>query len=270
MEDQHVNVERMLKDRLGNRVPGWAVRLARHILHEDWLNQCIDRGFTGIDFAEDTSRNYMNVKIQVEGLENIDKNGRYTIVANHSQGGNDSLALLYVFGRYFGNVHIMANELLMELKPLRSCFVAVDKMRVTQDANYRSLSLQTDAIFSGDAPMILYPAGRVSRKHKGVIKDVPWRKTFISKSVQFQRDIIPVHFYGRNSWRFYFLDWLGSITGINKKVPLGTLLLVDELTRAQNKTFRMVVGRPIPWQTFDHTRKPAEWAAWVQEQVYAL
>ena len=164
----------------------------------------------------------------------------------------------------------MANELLMELKPLRSCFVAVDKMHVTQDANYRSLSLQTDAIFGSSAQMILYPAGRVSRRKKGKIQDVEWRKTFISKSVQFHRDVIPVHFYGRNSWRFYFLDWLGSITGLNKKLPLSTLLLVDELTRAQNKTYRMVIGKPIPWQTFDNSRRPAEWAAWVREKVYQL
>ena len=271
MEDKYVSVERLLRDRLGNKVPGWAIWLARHILHEKWLNKCIDRGYTGIDFAEDTSKNYLNVKVKVEGLENLDPNGRYTIVANHSQGGNDSLALLYVFGRHLnGDVRIMANELLMELKPLRSCFVAVDKMRVTKDASYRSLSQQTDAIFNSDASMILYPAGRVSRRKHGKIQDVEWHKTFVTKSVQFQRDVVPVHFYGRNTWRFYFLDWLGSVTGINKKVPLSTLVLVDELKRTKNKSYRMVIGKPIPWTVFDNSRRPAEWAAWVKELVYSL
>ena len=48
------------------------------------------------------------------------------------------------------------------------------------------------------------------------------------------------------------------------------LYLADETFKNRHKTFSLHIGKPIPWQTFDRSRKPAEWAAWVQEQVYQL
>jgi len=66
------------------------------------------------------------------------------------------------------------------------------------------------------------------------------------------------------------VDWIGKITGVNKKFPLAMALLVDEMYRAQGKTYRVVIGDPIPWQTFDGSRKPAEWAAWIKERVENL
>ena len=36
------------------------------------------------------------------------------------------------------------------------------------------------------------------------------------------------------------------------------------------KTFRLVFGKPIPWQTFDNRHTPKEWAALMREYVYEL
>jgi hypothetical protein len=79
-----------------------------------------------------------------------------------------------------------------------------------------------------------------------------------------------MHFYGKNSWRFYFWDWVGNVTGVNKKFPLAMAFLVDEMYRAQGKTYRVVIGKPIPWQTFDDSKKPIEWAAWMKDYVEKL
>ena len=48
------------------------------------------------------------------------------------------------------------------------------------------------------------------------------------------------------------------------------LFLVDEMYKNAHKTFRVAIGKPIPWQTFDKSRTPSEWAQWVQDIVYAL
>ena len=88
--------------------------------------------------------------------------------------------------------------------------------------------------------------------------------------MQYHRDVVPVRFFGENSKRFYRVDKIADLLGINKKFPLAMILLPDELYRGQGKTFRIVVGDPIPWQTFDDSRKPIEWAAWVREKVYQL
>ena len=48
------------------------------------------------------------------------------------------------------------------------------------------------------------------------------------------------------------------------------LYLVDEMMKNRHKTFTITIGKPIPWQTFDKTRKPVEWAEYVQNIVYNL
>jgi hypothetical protein len=48
------------------------------------------------------------------------------------------------------------------------------------------------------------------------------------------------------------------------------LYLVDEMYKNQHKTFKVTIGKPIPWETFDKTKKPVEWAQFVKEQVYKL
>ena len=200
-------------------------------------------------------------------MEQLDKSGRYTIASNHPLGGIDAMSLISVFGNYFGgDLKFQVNDFLMYLKGLSSTFVPVNKT----GRQSRALATGTDAIFSADGQLGVFPAGKCSRKIDGIVQDGPWAKSFIQKSVQFHRDIVPVHYYGQNSPRFYRVDRLAEILGLNKKFPLAMILLPDELYRGQGKTFRIVVGAPIPWQTFDNSRTPREWAAWVREQAYNL
>ena len=101
-----------------------------------------------------------------------------------------------------------------------------------------------------------------------MIKDLVWKKTFISKSVETQRDVIPVHFEGRNSDFFYNLANLCKFLGI--KFNIAMLYLADEMFKNRHKTFKVTIGKPIPWQTFDKSRSATEWADYVRELVYKL
>ena len=48
------------------------------------------------------------------------------------------------------------------------------------------------------------------------------------------------------------------------------VLLVDEMYRARGKTYRVVIGDPIPWQTFDGSKRPVQWAQWMKALVENL
>ena len=115
---------------------------------------------------------------------------------------------------------------------------------------------------------MMNPAGLCSRQQDdGQIRDIAWHKFFIKKSIQYKRDVVPVHFLGENSPRFY------RVARFCKKWHLPNLakpLLPDEMYRSQGKTYAVRIGKPIPWQTFDKTRTPDEWAQWVKDQVYSL
>ena len=46
--------------------------------------------------------------------------------------------------------------------------------------------------------------------------------------------------------------------------------LVDEMYKNVGKKFKISFGKPIPWQTFDKSKTPIEWANFVQNKVYEL
>mgnify|MGYP002622095695 CR=1 FL=1 len=260
-----ISVEEILKSKFGPKVPGFLVRITRRLLHEDFVNEVLRTDKRGIEFT-DRVMEKCRTSLTVEGLDNVPKDGYYTIASNHPLGGNDALLLLNMVGHYFdGNVKTMVNDFLMALKPLSDLFVPVNKVGGSQA---RNLSAMTEALFSSPSQVLIFPAGKCSRRINGKIQDIPWTKTFITKSAANHRDIVPVHFYGRNSWRFYALDAIGKL--LKLKFPLAMILLVDEMYRAMGRSYRVVVGKPIPWQTFDRSRTPLEWAAYVRDTMYAL
>ena len=152
----------------------------------------------------------------------------------------------------------------MNLKGLAPLFIPIIKT----GSQAKDFPLMVDAGFNSDGHSSMVPAGLCSRRHNGVIRDLEWKKTFIVKSVQHQRDIVPIHFEGRNSDFFYNLANVCKALGI--KFNIAMLYLADEMFKNRHKTFRVTIGKPIPWQTFDKSRTPAQWAAYVKESVYKL
>jgi putative hemolysin len=98
--------------------------------------------------------------------------------------------------------------------------------------------------------------------------DLEWQKSFIRKSVQYKRDVVPVHISGRNTNFFYRLANIRKLLGI--KVNLEMFYLVDETYKHRNKRIAITFGKPIPWQTFDKSKTYKEWAHWVKEKVYHM
>ena len=130
----------------------------------------------------------------------------------------------------------------------------------------RSFPRVVEEGFSSDNHILMFPAGLNSRFINGHIHDLPWKKTFITKSIQYHRDVVPIYFSGHNSRRFYRIaKWQQRL---HLKVNIAMLFLVDEMYRNVGKNFRIVIGKPIPWQTFDHSKSPKEWAIFVENKVY--
>ncbi len=259
-----INLERIIRERAGNHVPGFIIRWLKRFVHEDFINEFLKRGYEGVEFCEKTIE-YLNVRLTVEGVDALPANGHYTFVSNHPLGAIDGVTLGGIIGRkYNGRVKYLVNDLLMNLKGLAPLCIPINKL----GSQSRNLPGQVDAAFSGDNHVILFPAGLCSRLIDGKIRDLPWGKAFVQKSVQYHRDVIPVHFIAQNSPRFYRVARWCQRLGI--KFNLAMLLLPDEMYRSRGQHFTVRFGKPIPWQTFDRSRRPAEWAQWVQDEVYKL
>lgn len=260
-----IDLDAIVEAKFGKgKIPRFVLSWLKKFIHQDHLNGYLKQGYLGIDFVE-KALEYYDAHITVEGLENIPPEGRFTFASNHPLGGIDALAVIGTIGRkYDGNIVIPANDILMAIKQIAEYTVPVNKF----GGQSSSLSDLINGAFNSDRQVIIFPAGLCSRKIDGVVQDLPWKKTFITKSKASQRDIIPIWFSGQNSRRFYFLDKLRNM--LKLKLNIAMLTLPDELYRSQHKSYTLVIGKPIPWQTFTPDKKDMEWAAWVREQVYKL
>ena len=208
---------------------------------------------------------FLDANIVVKGEENLPKEGLYTFVSNHPLGGQDGVALGYILGSFYnGKVKYMVNDLLMNLQGLAPLCIPINKT----GKQAKDFPRMVEAGFASDDQLIMFPAGLCSRRQNGVIRDLDWKKTFVVKSVQAHRDVVPIHFEGRNSNFFYNLANICKFLGI--KVNIAMLYLADEMLKNRHKTFTVTIGKPISWQTFDKSKTPTEWAAYVKDIVYKL
>ncbi len=268
--EKTIDIDKVLQSKMGKKarlVPRFAVNWLKRLIHEDEVNRFLweSRDKQGTEWLEECVK-YLDMRVTIEGKENLpDKNdGKlYTFVSNHPLGGQDGVCLGAIIGRqYDGRFRYLVNDLLMFLPGLRPVSIGINKT----GRQARDFPRMVEAGFQSDNHMLMFPAGLNSRMNDGVVRDLPWKKTFIAKSVEYQRDVVPIYFSGRNSNRFYFVAKLCKI--LRSKVNFAMLLLVDEMYKNVHKNFRVVIGKPIPWQTFDKTKTTVEWAKFVQDKVY--
>jgi putative hemolysin len=270
--EKTIDIDSILQSKMGAKakwVPRPLVLWLKRIIHQDQVNAYLwdSRDKVGTEWLEECVR-YLQMTLRVEGMENLpDKNdGRlYTIVSNHPLGGADGVALGAIIGRHFDSrFRYLVNDLLMNLPGLAPLCIPINKT----GKQSRHFPVMVKAGFESNYHILMYPAGICSRRQKdSSIRDIPWTKTFIVKSVEYQRDVVPIHFSGQNSNFFYKL---ANFSDRFLPFNLAMLFLVDEMYKNVGKTFEIKIGKPIPWQTFDKSKTPQQWAQYVQDKVYSL
>ena len=267
-----IDIDKILVSKMGNKakfVPRPFISWLKRIIHQDEVNKYLweSRHLSGTEWLKECVR-YLDMTIELVGEENLPKkdDGRlYTFVSNHPLGGEDGVALGAIIGRHYdGRFRYLVNDLLMNLPGLAPVCIPINKTG-NQSRNFPAM---VEAGFKSDNHMLMFPAGICSRKRGEEIRDIAWKKTFITKSVEYQRDVVPIHFGGQNSPFFYKLANFSD--KYVKKVNLAMLFLVDEMYKNVHKTFRVAIGKPIPWQTFDKSKTATQWAQYVQDIVYEL
>lgn len=271
LTEKTIDIDKILKEKMGPKakfVPGFLVGWLKRIAHQDQVNAFLweSRDKVGVEWLEECVK-YLDMTLDVVGKENLpspDDGKLYTFVSNHPLGGEDGVALGAIIGRHYdGRFRYLVNDLLMNLPGLAPVCIPINKT----GGQSRNFPVMVETGFKSDNHMLMFPAGLCSRKKKGVVSDIPWTKTFISKSVEYQRDVVPIRFSGHNSNFFYRL---ANFSDRFLPFNLAMLFLVDEMYKNVHKTFHVTIGKPIPWQTFDKSRSPKEWAQYVREQVYQL
>lgn len=214
----------------------------RHLLHEQDFVQFAQTypHLQGLEFVEQVL-DYFNFRYAVRDneLERIPVSGRVVIIANHPIGSLDGLALLKLISDIRPDVKVVANQLLMALKPLHNLLLPVNNM--TGSTERRALD-NIQQHLADEGALILFPSGEVSRLSPEGIRDGRWHSGFLRFASNAKAPILPIYINGRNSALFYGASMLYK--------PLATMLLVKEMFKQQRKKLEMRIGEQIPYEAF--------------------
>jgi len=267
-ENQRIDVRKVLYSKnptLAKTIPGFVINYLKRIVHQSDLNEFLEKwGHLRDSELIEAGLKHFHIKFRVSGSENIPEKGRYIFVSNHPLGGLDGLVFIYELSKHYHDIKFPVNDILTNIENLSGIFLPVNK----HGAQAKEAAILIEQAYASDCQILYFPAGLCSRKKRGVIKDLQWHKSFISKSIQHKRNIVPAFFSGRNSNFFYNLANFRKFLGLKANIEM--LYLADEMFKQKDNEISLVFGKPIPWETFDKTRSAPQWAEWVKSKSYEL
>ena len=263
-----INIRKVFADKspgLAKFIPGFVYRYLHRILHLDFMNMILGKygHLEGTAFVDKVVEEF-NVKEYMHGIENIPKEGKYIVASNHPLGGFDGMLLMKAVESRLGKFKFLANDILLNIPQLSPVFVPVNK----HGGHAREAARKLAEVYDSNNQVLIFPSGLASRKIKGEIMDLEWKKHFISKAIQHKRDVIPVFISGRNTNRFYRLARIRKFLRI--KWNLEMFFLPDETYKHRNTDVHLYFGKPISYKTFTTEKDHKKWAEWVKQQVYKL
>ena len=266
-EKKFVDIDKILRDKapgLYRWLPGFTISWLKRKLHEDDINTAMVRlkDEHGLEFNR-KALDLLGAKVYSVHSELIPKTGNVTIFANHPLGGLDGMALIKAVGEVRPDVHFFVNDILKTIKNYGDVFIAVNKLGSASADSLRTM----DSVFRQGGAVLIFPAGLVSRKQDGLIRDLSWKKSFVTQAIDHRRLIQPAFIEGENSKFFYnFARWRKRF---RIKGNLEMLWLPDEMFSAKKKDIRIHFGKPFSYELFDGSRTHKEWADYLYKYVYS-
>ena len=195
--------------------------------------------------AMDYASELLDLKVEARGVERIPARGRVIVVCNHPTGLADGVAV---------------DDALKPLRPDRIYFANADARRVSLSLDeifvpvewvvakrtresIRLTVRRAQAALEAERPLVIFPAGRISRRRGGVLTDPPWAASALSLARRHGAPVLPIHLAGPPSRLFRLFD---RVSG-----ELRDITLFHELLNKHGGVFRATVGPLIPPSAID-------------------
>lgn len=268
MVEKFIDIEKLIESKnpkLLKRLPKFIINYLKKKLHQEEINQILaeNKEVFGAEFCIDIIKRF-NIKVISHGLENIPTNEGVIFVSNHPLGGMDAMAIVSEISPIRDDIKFIVNDLLLNLKNLKGMFVGVNK-----HANNAKESLQkVNELFASDKAVFLFPAGLVSRKKNKKVKDLDWKKTFVTRAKKHNKKIVPVYIDGELSNFFYRLSNFREKIGVKTNIEM--LYLADEMFKQKRKTMNLYIGKPILPESLDKSKNDKQLAQYIKDLSYNL
>ncbi|HLW20080.1 MAG TPA: 1-acyl-sn-glycerol-3-phosphate acyltransferase [Cyclobacteriaceae bacterium] len=267
-KEKFIDIKKVIKEKnpsLLKWMPSLLLGYITRIAHEDDINDIMERNghLRGLDFVDALIADF-GVEVSLKGDENIPLDKPVIFAANHPLGGLDGIAFMHALGKHRVDIKFLVNDLLSNIKNFDGLFVPVNK----HGSHGRAATAIIEDTYSSDGAVLVFPAGLVSRKQKDGIKDLEWKKSFISKARKYKKDVIPVYIEGKNSSFFYNLAKVRKSVGIKANIEM--FYLADEMFAQKGQKVTIHIGKPLSYDYFDPSKTDKSWAEEVKQKVYDM
>ena len=183
-KQEYINSQKLIKEgdsKFLKGLPGLIIVLIKIIIKEKEINRILSAyaDYEGVEFLPKIISG-SNIKVEIEGKENLPENGRCFFVANHPFGFVDGLILTNIVARKYGCLKAIGKEVFLFVPHIKTIVAAVNVF----GTNPRRYLLEIEKVFASDVPITHFPAGLVSRVRRGKIEDSNWQKSFIMTSMR--------------------------------------------------------------------------------------
>ena len=209
-----------------------------------------------------TMGRYLAQDLEINGLENIPRQGPALVVANHPTGIGDGIILYHVLAAYRPDVFFYANADILKVLPQLEVMIAPVEWRHEKRSHGKTRETMAYTRRAMDAGRlgVIFPSGRLAKRRGLRLYERPWMTSAAMIARKFDVPVIPVNIRARNSWLFYVFDLLHP--------TLRDITLFHETLNKYRQPFRVTVGRPISPSALPATSE--EGIALLRHQTLAL
>jgi len=266
-QKKFVDVEKILKEKapkLYKWLPRFSINWIKKTLHEVDINRIMIKikDSRGLEFNR-LGLEEIGAKVYSVNASLIPKTGNVTICANHPLGGLDGMALIKAVGEVRPDVHFFVNDILKSIENYGDVFIAVNKLGASSAGSLRTM----EEIFRQGGAVLIFPAGLVSRNIDGKVRDLSWKKSFITQAIDHKRMVQPAFIEGSNSKFFYNFAKLRKRIGIKANIEM--FFLPNEMFRANKKDIRIHFSKPFSYELLDESRSHKQWADYIYKFTYS-
>ena len=238
-------VDVLIAERAPRLSQSWAWPLVRPLLHgllgyRKARAMADHVGPLGGRAAMDHVAGLLNLRVSARGLARTPTAGRLIVVVNHPTGLADGVAIDDALKPVRPDLIYFANADAHRVNPrLDEVFIPVDWVEAKRTRERLRLTLRrAQAALEAERALVIFPAGRISRRHAGVLADPPWAASALSLARRYRAPVLPIHLQGPPSRLFRLFDHISD--------ELRDITLFHELLNKRGGHFRLTVGPLVP------------------------
>lgn len=182
---------------------------------------------------------FLDIKLDVNGIENVPAKGPLLIVANHPTGFVDAFAIQTALEKVRSDIVFFSNRDVVRIVPKTSeIIIPVEWMheRRSPESMRATLKAMRGAIDAKKA-IVVFPSGGIARGSINGLKELDWLSTTVKLMRRFDLPILPVEIKARNTFLYYMFELIHD--------ELRDLLRFREILAKSKQTFKLNIGSVV-------------------------